>query len=100
MGLSQGRMSTEMINGTYQLKGTTCGQVRSSEFRKEIVMQNALRAVGRFMRVFISGMAVIYAVSPPDKILSKETLIAAVAAGIVAISKFIRDTWNIDVKVV
>ena len=63
-------------------------------------MKNFWYALWRFARTFISGMAVIYVISPPDKVLSKETLIAAVAAGIVAISKFIRDTWNIDVTVV
>lgn len=63
-------------------------------------MKNFGYALWRFARVFISGMAVVYVISPPENILSKETLVAAIAAGIVAISKFIRDTWNIDVKVV
>jgi hypothetical protein len=63
-------------------------------------MRNVLIAVWRFARVFIGAMVGIYLISPPDKFLSKELLGVALGAGIVAISKYIRNTWRIDVKIV
>lgn len=57
-------------------------------------------AVWRFVRVFIAGAFAVVVLLPADKWLSKETIAIAVGAGIVAVSKFLREQYGIDLKLV
>ena len=57
-------------------------------------------AIWRFVRVFVAGAFAVVVILPSDKWLSKETLAVAVGAGIVAVSKYLREEFGFDLRIV
>ena len=63
-------------------------------------MRNVMYAIWRALRVFVACAIGVMVVLPVDKWLSKETLALAIGAGIAGLFKYLRDTYNFDVKIV
>ena len=62
-------------------------------------MRNVIFAIWRASRVFIACAVGVMVILPVDKWFSKETLAVAIGAGITGLAKYIRDTYNFDIKI-
>ena len=61
-------------------------------------MKNVMYAIWRAVRVMVACMIGVVIILPVDKWFSKETLAIAIGAGITGLFKYLRDTYNFDIK--
>lgn len=66
-------------------------------------LSELLRAVWRFIRIFVvvflTGTLSALVLFPQEKWFEKTTILAALAAGVAALFKYIRDKYCVDLKI-